>query len=171
MAMTFERLQLRPAICEDAARIAEIHMAAFKHNAMLHAQFPTPTIRKSLQICIEEKALADINDPRISVLVVTTSDGKDELPSTSRFLWFQTFVSWWMSTDSILPTFENCCMKVLRPKISYNERIIDSFVPHRVSKEQRNCRCICKMVTPYLSGRGLCRVTLDMARRNRSRHR
>lgn len=56
-------------------------MAAFKHNAMLHAQFPTPTIRKSLQTCIEDKALADINDPKITVLVVTTSNGKDELPT------------------------------------------------------------------------------------------
>lgn len=81
MALTFEQLQLRPAKCEDAPRVAEIHMAAFKHNAMLHAQFPTPTIRKSLQTCIEDKALADINDPKVTVLVVTTSDGKDELPS------------------------------------------------------------------------------------------
>lgn len=78
MAMTYERRQLRPAICEDAARIAEIHMAAFKDNAMLRAQFPTPTIRKSLQICIEDKTLADINDPKISVLVVTTYEGKDD---------------------------------------------------------------------------------------------
>lgn len=53
-------------------------MAAFKDNAMLHAQFPTPAIRRSLQTCIEDKTLADINDPKITVLVVTGSDSKDK---------------------------------------------------------------------------------------------
>lgn len=52
-------------------------MAAFKDNAMLHAQFPTPAIRKSLQTCIKDKTLADINDPKITVLIVTTSDSED----------------------------------------------------------------------------------------------
>ena len=75
---TAKEFQLRSATCEDAARIAEIHMAAFKDNAMLRAQFPTPAIRRSLQTCIEDKTLADINDPKIAVLVVTTSNIKDK---------------------------------------------------------------------------------------------
>ncbi|KAF2111587.1 putative GNAT family acetyltransferase [Lophiotrema nucula] len=54
----------------DAARIAEIHMGAFGQNQMLLAQFPTPAVRKRLQEAIERKALADILDPRITVLVV-----------------------------------------------------------------------------------------------------
>ncbi|KAI1774843.1 putative GNAT family acetyltransferase [Hypoxylon cercidicola] len=58
---------------EDAARIAEIHMAAFGSNAMLLAQFPTPTVRDALQKSIEFKALADIDDPRTTVLVVRCS--------------------------------------------------------------------------------------------------
>ncbi|KAG8157383.1 hypothetical protein KVR01_012767 [Diaporthe batatas] len=73
-----KNFDLRSATCEDATRIAEIHMAAFKDNAMLHAQFPTPAIRKLLQTCSEDKALADINDPKITVLVVTTTDSNDE---------------------------------------------------------------------------------------------
>jgi hypothetical protein len=63
-------LVLSEAHAADAARIAEIHMAAFADNEMLLAQFPTPTIRQGLQKCIEAKALADILDPKITVLVV-----------------------------------------------------------------------------------------------------
>ncbi|KAI8630612.1 putative GNAT family acetyltransferase [Xylariaceae sp. FL1651] len=63
-------LKLTPAGPADAARIAEIHMAAFGSNAMLLAQFPTPEVRKGLQESIRLKALADIEDPKISVLVV-----------------------------------------------------------------------------------------------------
>lgn len=71
-----KKLQMRFATREDAPRIAEIHMAAFKHNTMLHAQFPTPAVRRGLQVAIENKALADIDDPKASVLVVTSSEGK-----------------------------------------------------------------------------------------------
>lgn len=63
---------MHPAKWEDASRIAAIHMAAFGPNAMLHAQFPTPAIRKGLQTCIEEKALADMDGPKITVLVVSS---------------------------------------------------------------------------------------------------
>jgi hypothetical protein len=63
-------LKLCTATPADAPRIAEIHMLAFGSNKMLRAQFPTPAIRAALQKCIEDKALADIEDPKISVLVV-----------------------------------------------------------------------------------------------------
>lgn len=68
---------MSPRIClatpADAPRIAQIHMAAFADNAMLQAQFPTPSVREALQKSIERKALADIDDPKISVLVVKDS--------------------------------------------------------------------------------------------------
>ncbi|KKY27139.1 putative gnat family acetyltransferase [Diplodia seriata] len=63
-------LVLSTATRTDAARIAEIHMAAFGSNAMLRAQFPTPAVRRALQECIRDKALADIDDAKITVLVV-----------------------------------------------------------------------------------------------------
>ncbi|OTA55559.1 putative GNAT family acetyltransferase [Hypoxylon sp. EC38] len=66
-------LTLVAAEHEDAPRIAEIHMAAFGSNAMLLAQFPTPTVRDALKKSIELKALADINDPKTTVLVVRES--------------------------------------------------------------------------------------------------
>ncbi|KAI0394710.1 putative GNAT family acetyltransferase [Xylariaceae sp. FL0594] len=67
-----------PARPGDAARIAEIHMAAFGPNAMLRAQFPNETQTTSgggeggggLRESVRLKALADIRDPRVSVLVV-----------------------------------------------------------------------------------------------------
>ena len=61
-----------------ASRIAAIHMAAFGTNPMLLAQFPTPTARDKLQICIAAKALADIQDPKIAVLVVRDDERGDD---------------------------------------------------------------------------------------------
>lgn len=66
-------LTLAFAECEDATRIAEIHMAVFGSNAMLLAQFPTPTTRDGLRKSIELKALADIDDSRTTVLVIRFS--------------------------------------------------------------------------------------------------
>lgn len=63
-------LKLYPAVLADAGRISEIHMAAFASNAMLLAQFRTPVVREGLRESIRLKALADIRDPKISVLVV-----------------------------------------------------------------------------------------------------
>ena len=77
MATASKQLCMRAATPEDAPRIAEIHMVAFGPNAMLHAQFPTPAIRKRLQTCVEHKALADIDDSKTTVLVATFSDGKE----------------------------------------------------------------------------------------------
>jgi hypothetical protein len=71
-------LTLIPARPSDAARIAEIHMAAFGSNGMLLAQFPTPAVRAALKTCIERKALDDINDPKTSVLVVRESPPRKE---------------------------------------------------------------------------------------------
>jgi len=67
-------LQLSPAVESDADRIAEIHMAAFSTNAMLLAQFPTPAIRMELEKCIAKKALDDMQDTKVSVLVVRFED-------------------------------------------------------------------------------------------------
>jgi hypothetical protein len=72
-------LALYPAVSADANRIAEIHMAAFASNVMLLAQFPTPQVREGLRESIKLKVLADINDPKITVLVIrdklSVSDG------------------------------------------------------------------------------------------------
>ncbi|KAI0478144.1 putative GNAT family acetyltransferase [Xylaria cf. heliscus] len=63
-------LKLYPAVPADASRISEIHMAAFASNAMLLAQFQTPEVREGLRESIRLKALADIEDANITVLVV-----------------------------------------------------------------------------------------------------
>ncbi|KAI0861772.1 putative GNAT family acetyltransferase [Xylaria cubensis] len=83
-------LKLYPAVPADAGRISEIHMAAFASNAMLLAQFQTPEVREGLQESIRLKALADIEDPKISVLVVRdipqnseTREAEDEMSRIS----------------------------------------------------------------------------------------
>ena len=78
-------LHVSPASETDATRIAAIHMAAFGTNAMLLAQFPTPTVREKLQICIATKALADIRDPEIAVLVVRDGGNADEVVSFAKW--------------------------------------------------------------------------------------
>jgi hypothetical protein len=58
---------------KDAARIAEIHMAAFGSNSMLLAMFPSVAIRQAVQRIMELKALADIQDSNTTVLTVQQS--------------------------------------------------------------------------------------------------
>ena len=79
-----DRFECCQATVSDAARIAEIHMATLGSNAMLRAQFPSPTIRQALQICIAEKAEADIMDKHITVLVVRHV-GSDGTPKVIAF--------------------------------------------------------------------------------------
>lgn len=67
-------LEICLATTADAGRIAEIHMAAFGANELLVAQFPTPEVRRSLRLCIEQKALADIKEPKVTVLVAETAE-------------------------------------------------------------------------------------------------
>ena len=63
-------LKITVASEEDAARISDIHMAAFGTNEMLLAQVPTEKARQGLRKCIARKAAGDIKDPRIDVLLV-----------------------------------------------------------------------------------------------------
>ncbi|KAI1276052.1 putative GNAT family acetyltransferase [Xylaria sp. FL0933] len=73
-------LKLCPAVSADADRISEIHLAAFASNSMLLAQFPTPDVRRELQESIRLKALADIDDPKITVLVVRETPPASDVP-------------------------------------------------------------------------------------------
>ncbi|KAI9150012.1 hypothetical protein HJFPF1_09762 [Paramyrothecium foliicola] len=84
MTTTLPQLRMRVATRADATRIAEIHMAAFGPYAMLHAQFPSPRIREKLLVSVENKALADIDDPKTTVLVVSSS-GEDNADSVIDF--------------------------------------------------------------------------------------
>lgn len=62
--------EITEAAESDAQAIADVHMAAFRDNGMLLAQFPTPAIREQLRLCIARKAADDIRDPKIAVLVI-----------------------------------------------------------------------------------------------------
>jgi len=71
------------AIEDDSHRIAAIHMAAFGTNALLRAQFPTPSAREALKLCIAQKAIDDIRDPNIAVLIVR--DQSEEIISFAKW--------------------------------------------------------------------------------------
>lgn len=58
-------------------------MAAFGRNPLLLAQFPTPETRHQLRSCIAEKAVNDIRDPNIIVLVVR--DQEDRVVSFAKW--------------------------------------------------------------------------------------
>lgn len=60
----------------DAARIADIHLAAFKTNEMLLAQFPTPDIRKKLWTTLKDRAIAEVQDPHWVILVAVDDNGE-----------------------------------------------------------------------------------------------
>jgi hypothetical protein len=62
--------QLASAQPHDVARIAQIHMDAFGTNALIQAIYPTNAVREGLTHAVVVKALADIQDPHITVLVV-----------------------------------------------------------------------------------------------------
>jgi hypothetical protein len=66
-------LLCRIAEPKDAARIAEIHMAAFGSNKMLLAMFPSAVVRQAVQHIIKLKALSNIQDPNTTVLTVQRS--------------------------------------------------------------------------------------------------
>ncbi len=69
-------LTLSTAKEADSHRIAAIHIAAFGANALLRAQFPTPSARKALELRIAQKALDDIQDPKITALVIRDQSGE-----------------------------------------------------------------------------------------------
>jgi len=60
----------------DCHRIAAIHIAAFGANALLRAQFPTPSAREALELCIAQKAIHDIRDSKMAVLIVRDQSGE-----------------------------------------------------------------------------------------------
>ena len=97
-------LDLSMAVESDADRIAAVHMAAFASNEMLRAQFPTPSAREQLRLCIARKAVDDIQDPKTAVLVVRSegdiiSFAKWSLPILESEEYVESPWSWPEETD------------------------------------------------------------------------
>jgi hypothetical protein len=53
----------------DAARIAEIHLAAMDSNPLLHAQFPSPDSLSALQAFLKAHTAAQLRDVSSGILV------------------------------------------------------------------------------------------------------
>ena len=67
-------LRLAFASEDDAYRIADIHMSAFATNENLLAQFPTLSVREGLRTTVAHKALEDIRDPNMAVLIIQDTE-------------------------------------------------------------------------------------------------
>lgn len=63
-------MTLTQGALSDAPRIADIHLAAFQHNDMLLAQFPTESVRRGLWSSVVDKTVAEMLDPQWRVMVV-----------------------------------------------------------------------------------------------------
>lgn len=73
----------------DAARIADIHLAAMDSNPLLHVQFPTPASLEGLRHYLQAYTISELDDPTKGVLVARYSEtneiisfAKWDLPST-----------------------------------------------------------------------------------------
>ena len=78
-------LRLAPASEEDAARIADIHMAAFATNKNLLAQFPSRQARDGLRRTVAQKSLDDIRDPNMVVHLIRDTELNNETISFARW--------------------------------------------------------------------------------------
>lgn len=58
----------------DAARIADIHLAAMNSNPLLHAQFPTPSSLARLRDYLEAYTTRELEDRTKGVLVARLND-------------------------------------------------------------------------------------------------
>jgi hypothetical protein len=67
-------VSISPAQPKDAAHIAALHVQAFSSNVLMRAIYPTPAIWTALQSTAEQKFTADMQDPKMTVLVAWYMD-------------------------------------------------------------------------------------------------
>ena len=80
-------LRLSAATAADVDQIAAVHLAAFDSNALLHAQFPTPSSRSALQQILSQEMSAAIQNERSGkvVLVVRDTDAENQIISFAKW--------------------------------------------------------------------------------------
>lgn len=80
-------LHLSAAATADVDQIAAVHLAAFDSNALLHAQFPTPSSRAALQRILSQEMFATIQSDhsRKVVLVVRDTDAENQIISFAKW--------------------------------------------------------------------------------------
>ena len=91
-------LHLCYASDHDATRIADLHIAAFANNKMLHTQFPSSVIRAGLWHSIVNKTLADMHDPHIAVLVIPDMTLKDDKNEKGKAI---SYAKWSLPTSTL----------------------------------------------------------------------
>jgi hypothetical protein len=81
-------LKLSMATPEDVERIAEVHLASFDSNPLLHAQFPTAASLASLHSILCQEMLAilkDTQNPTKSILVVRDLSKDNQIISFAKW--------------------------------------------------------------------------------------
>jgi hypothetical protein len=69
-------VQIELARPEDSPRLAELHVQAFSHNALMHAIHGPPSTWQALQRAAELHFLADMQDVKTTVLVARDGSGE-----------------------------------------------------------------------------------------------
>jgi len=81
-------LHLSEAAADDVDRIAEIHLAAFDSNVLLHAQFPTKASLEWLHSILSREMLSAIqneHDSGKAVLIVKDTDADNQIISFAKW--------------------------------------------------------------------------------------
>ena len=128
-------VSISPAQPKDAVDIAALHVQAFSPNALMRAIYPTPAIWAALQGCVEEKILADMKEPKITVLVAKHTDEaevREEQGKTVGYaVWCHPIKA--EEQDWKLPTWklpEGTDWNVLKPWLAAAGKIVEEVIGH-----------------------------------------
>ncbi|KAI4681059.1 uncharacterized protein J4E88_005564 [Alternaria novae-zelandiae] len=128
-------VSISPAQPKDAVDIAALHVQAFSSNALMRAIYPTPAIWAALQGCVEEKILADMKEPKITVLVAKHTDEaevREEQGKTVGYaVWCHPIKA--EEQDWKLPTWklpEGTDWNVLKPWLAAAGKIVEEVIGH-----------------------------------------
>lgn len=128
-------VSISPAQPKDAVDIAALHVQAFSSNALMRAIYPTPAIWAALQGCVEEKILADMKEPKITVLVAKHTDEaevREEQGKTVGYaVWCHPIKA--EEQDWKLPTWklpEGTDWNVLKPWLAAAGKTVEEVIGH-----------------------------------------
>lgn len=78
-------LHLSGATPDDVEQIADIHLAAFNSNRLLHAQFPTPASLAALRSFLIQQSLASLRSGSKAILVVKDTEAGEKVISFAKW--------------------------------------------------------------------------------------
>jgi hypothetical protein len=123
---------------EDAIHIAALHVQAFTSNVIMRAIYPTSAIWTAFQGYVEQRFLADIEEPKITVLVARHIDEADVKKEQGRIVGYAVWCHpvkaeerGWKPRTRKLP--EGTDWSVLKPWLAAAEKVAKDVIgntPH-----------------------------------------